>query len=180
MRSASGSNREWRTSGSVAWPTRVAIATLCLAVHGCDTVDGGAVELSWKLRPASSSLEDKFVDCDSSPFPVTQIRLNWMVDNDPSKAGSQAWLCQYNHGVTGFDLAGGTATLWVTPECDGGPAAPTTYIAPAMIQRTVARGDTVSLGAVELVVAVTRCKPREPDGTQGPTEPCICDPAPTP
>ena len=46
--------------------TRMAFATvLCLSVHGCEDVRRGAVELSWKLRPASSDLEDKFVDCDS-------------------------------------------------------------------------------------------------------------------
>jgi hypothetical protein len=166
MHTAPGSNREW--------PIRVAIATLCLAVHGCDTVTGGAVELSWKLRPASSSREDKFVDCDSSPFPVTQIRLHWQVDDEPEQ--SQAWLCQYNHGVTGFDLTGGTAQLWVTPECETGDPRPEAYIAPAKVERMVSRGDTVSLGAVEIVVAVTDCKPREPDGTNGPTRPCICDP----
>jgi len=181
MRSASGSNRECRTSGSVVRLIRVAIATLCLPVHGCDTVAGGAVELSWKLRPASSSREEKFVDCDSSPYPVTQIRLHWQVENaaDPrGQEGSQPWPCRFNHGVTGFDLADGVANLWITPECENGPAKPASYIAPAIVQRSVARGDTVSLGAMELVVAVTRCKPRPPQVPEGVTEPCICDPDP--
>jgi hypothetical protein len=173
MRSASGSNRECRTRRRVAWLTRVAFATLCLAVHGCDTVSGGAVELSWKLRPASSSREDKFVDCESSPYPVTKIRLTWQVGD---ATGSADWPCQFNHGVTGFDLGDGTAQLWVTPECENGPARADTYIAPAKIERSVSRGDTVSLGAVELVVAVTRCLPRDPEEPHGPTERCICDP----
>jgi hypothetical protein len=159
---------------AVAWLIRVAIVTLCLPVHGCDTVNGGAVELSWKLRPVSSSLEDKFVDClwgDASNA-IAQIRLHWEVSNsseDPTgKVGSQAWSCGFSHGVTGFDLAEGLASLWVTPECaDGQPAMASTYIAPAIVQRSVIRGDTVSLGAVELVVSVLPCGvPNRP--------PCIC------
>jgi hypothetical protein len=181
MRSASGSNRECRTSLPVAWLIRVAFTTLCLAVHGCDTVTGGAVELSWKLRPASGSLENKFVDCDFRvAYPVTKIRLHWAVDNgtgdSPGNEGSEAWSCQFNHGVTGFELAAGTANLWVTPECDNGPARPEAYIAPAIVQRSVSRGDTVSLGAVELVVAVTDCKPPPPEVPEGETKLCICDP----
>lgn len=186
MHSASGSNRECRTPGRVTWTTRVAIATLCLAVHGCDTVDGGAVELSWKLRPAASSLPDKFVDCTSAQpgtGGVKQIRLHWEVDNSDGDGnitqGSQAWLCEFNHGVTGFDLAQGTAKLWVTPECENGPAAPETYITPAIIQRSVGRGNTVSLGAVELVVSASYCNEDWARSDAGlPRQPCICDFAP--
>jgi hypothetical protein len=152
---------------------RVAIVTLCLPVHGCDTVNGGAVELSWKLRPASSALSDKFVDCDSGTDlgvggkrPVTAIRLHWRVDGQES---SQAWRCQDNRGVTGFDLPEGTAQLWVTPECADGPASPAAYITPAIVERAVTRGNTVSLGAVELVVEVSYCGP-----AMGSTQPCIC------
>lgn len=177
MRDESGSNRGCRTASAVAWATRVAIVTLCLAVHGCDDVRGGAVELSWKLRPASSSLADKFVECEPGDNekgrgPVTQIRLHWQVDaHGALSGGSQAWRCEYNHGATGFDLPEGTAELWVTPECGPPepappePALPETYIAPAIVRRNVIRGDTVSLGAVELVVAVSYC------GAQ----PCICE-----
>lgn len=169
MRGASGSNRECRPAAAKRCSTWVAIATLCLAVHGCDTVTGGAVELSWKLRPASSSLDQKFVDCDFLPSPISKIQLHWIViPNDANAADAQgqaAWNCQDNHGVTGFDLPEGTARLWVTPECEDGPASPDTYIAPAIVERTVGLGDTVSLGAVELVVSVSYC---------GPMMPCIC------
>jgi hypothetical protein len=164
---------------------RVAAGTLCLLVHGCDTVHGGAVELSWKLRPASSSLADKFVDCDSGQAgtgAVTAIRLNWQVNERGGGAtgGSQAWRCEYNHGVTGFDLPEGTADLWVTPECIDGPALPETYVTPATVQRSVFRGDTVSLGAVELVVSVSYCRDAlrgtgAPPDADVPTQPCICD-----
>src|SRR5262245_1773039 len=68
-----------RTVGQIG--ARMAFATLLwLVVHGCDTVDGGAVELSWKLRPASSSLPDKFVECESGKDGtgvITKIRLEW-------------------------------------------------------------------------------------------------------
>jgi hypothetical protein len=145
----------------------MAIATvMCLSVHGCEDVAGGAVELSWKLRPASSSDDDKFVDCDSGKDdtgPVRRIRLDWDVHGN---TGFQTWLCSDNHGVTGFDLpAPGEALLWVTPECEEGPALPSSYIAPAPERRNVILGDTVSLGAVELVVVVSYC------GDQT----CICE-----
>ncbi len=149
---------------------RVALVTLCLPVHGCDTVKGGAVELSWKLRPASSSLSDKFVECDSGQpdndpavwrSSVTQIRLDWDVGGN---VGFDTWRCGNNHGVTGFDLPEGPALLSVRPECETGPADPVTFIAPAPEQRTVILGNTVSLGAVELVVAVSYCD----------LQPCIC------
>lgn len=151
---------------------RGAIATaLCLAVHGCAEVDGGAVELSWKLRPASSSLADKFVDCDLAgddgvrppgiTGSVTRIRLDWQVGE---RDGFASWPCDDNHGVTGFDLPEGDALLSVTPECGDVPASPDTYTAPAPVQRRVNLGDTVSLGAVELVLQVSYC------GSQ----PCVC------
>lgn len=144
----------------------MAIATaLCLSVHGCDQVSGGAVELSWRLRPASSSDDDKFVDCDSGKDmtgPVKRIRLDWRVGD---QEGFDSWLCSDSHGVTGFDLpAPGEALLSVTPECEDGPALPSSYTAPAAEQRSVILGDTVSLGAVELIVVVSYCE----------TQPCIC------
>ena len=150
--------------------TRMAIATACLFVHACDTVRGGAVELSWKLRPASSSLPDKFVNCESGEEgtqPVRRMRLDWTVttEDDRVVSGFDEWPCDDSHGVTGFDLPAGTALLSVTPICDVDPALPGSYIAPAAEQRRVKLGDTVSLGAVELVVVVSYC----------PVQTCICE-----
>ena len=79
-------------------------------------------------------------------------------------SGFASWRCDDNHGVTGFDLPEGEALLSVTPECAEGAADPATYSAPAPEQRNVILGDTVSLGAVELVLQVSYC------GQQ----PCIC------
>lgn len=155
------------------------MVTLCLAVHGCDEAGGGAVELSWKLRPRSSSSDDKFVDCErastATSGPVTRIRLNWVVRDDSGNAISSTpdhhdWPCSDNHGVTRFELPEGVAELTVVPMC--GPlgsvvaARPEEYIAPAKIQRRVTTGDTVSLGAVELIVEVADCD----------AQPCICAP----
>lgn len=144
---------------------RLLLVLPLLASAACTQVDGGAVELSWKLRPASSSLPDKFVDCVpglDGTNPVTRIRLDWEVLGRSS--GFASWRCDDNHGVTGFDLPEGDALLSVTPECAEGAADPATYTAPAPEQRHVILGDTVSLGAVELVLQVSYC------GQQ----PCIC------
>lgn len=145
---------------------RVIVATaLCLVVHGCTSGNGGAVELSWRLRPASSSDPDKFVDCAANDEPgagvVTRIRLDWTVDDVP---GSQSWECTDNHGVTGFDLPTGVATLTVVPECAGFDPAPNTYISPAPQLRDVVAGQTISLGAVQVVLQVNDCL----------EQPCIC------
>jgi hypothetical protein len=150
-------------------PRRVALAprlALYLAVHaGCTAVDGGAVELSWRLKPSSGAdTSQPFIDCDSQlsgTGPVTGIRLDW-----DTAAGSAfaVFDCDAGHGVTRFEVPPGQALLTVSPVCASGPADPSTYIAPAPEQRTVTVGNTVSLGAVELVLTVTSCG----------VEPCIC------
>ena len=150
---------------------RVLLAFAC-ASAACGGVDGGAVELSWKLRPASSALEDKFVDCDSKQAgtgPVTVIRLDWTVDVEvggqiEQQVDSEEWPCNDSHGVTGFVLPAGSALFSIAPVCELGPASQSSYVAPAVEQRRVIVGDTVSLGAVELIVQVSDCS----------VQPCIC------
>jgi hypothetical protein len=161
---------------TVAFAPRVA---MCLAVHACTSVNGGAVELSWKLRAASGST-DNFVVCtpngqlvDSSgvPFPgedglVTAIRLYWQAD----RSGSTDFKCAASHGVTTFEVPAGIALLSVKPICasgappdlDGGVPV---YVAPAPEERHVITGDTVSLGAVEIVMQVSNCSS---------SHPCVC------
>jgi hypothetical protein len=153
--------------------TRVGTATgriatlLYLAVHGActPTGTGGAVELSWRLRPASSSLPDKFVDCVAADGAergtVTRIRLDWQVED---ATGFTSWPCTNNQGVTGFDLPSGVARLSVSPECDGKDALPATYVAPPPEERDSVAGQTITLGAVELVLQVNSCT----------LQPCIC------
>lgn len=144
------------------------IATaLYLLVHAsCTDATGGAVELSWQLRPASGTpTTQPFIECTSGlpgTGPVTGVLLTWDVEGTP---GSVTFDCIPKHGVTRFVVPPGNALLSIRPVCASGPAAPDTYIAPAPVQRTVNVGDTVSLGAVELVLQVTGCSP---------TQPCIC------
>ena len=144
-----------------AWAFRLG---MCLCVLGCQTIDGGAVELSWKLRPTSGSPQ-LFVDCDSGQpgtNPITGVRLDWQVGE---QAGTAAWNCTDYHGLTGFDLPPGTAVLSVSLECASGPARTNTYSAPTPEQRTVTVGNTISLGAVELLVQTIDCSDALP---------CIC------
>jgi hypothetical protein len=144
---------------------RGAGAILLIALTACENVDGGAVELSWALRPASAAIEDKFVNCNSDEDgtgPITAIRLDWTVDIVvdgmlEQHVDAEEWPCNDSHGVTGFVLPEGSALFGVTPVCEFGPADPSSYIAPAVEQRRVIVGDTVNLGAVELVVQVSDC-----------------------
>lgn len=177
MHPVSGSNRDARRAPRL-WQ-RIAVATLCLLVHACDLGSGGAVELSWSLRPASSAGTDKFAPCigqDSqgmTSWNIDQIRLHWQAANGGAP-GSRPWPCTDNHGATSFEIAPGVTNLWVTPDCaplegsssaDDTAAALDTYIAPAIVQREVIRGETVTLGAVELVVSTASC----PDAPA-----CVC------
>ncbi|MGE0551259.1 MAG: hypothetical protein AB7O24_12100 [Kofleriaceae bacterium] len=124
-------------------------------------MNGGAVELSWKLRPAGAS-EERFLPCSpANTGRIERMRLDWRVGDI---AGSDSWDCEDNAGVTGFDLPEGEALLSVVPVCIGGPADPLTYTAPAPERRRVVTGDTVSMGAVELVLEVSECD----------VHPCIC------
>src|SRR5438552_3369989 len=114
------------TSVCVARWQRSIAAIVCLAVHGCTDVHGGAVELSWKLRAASAA-GDNFVDCDvdgtlvdsnghhiDNTGHLVAIRLHWEVDAVDDFVDFK---CSANHGVTTFRLPPGQAFLWVTPIC---------------------------------------------------------------
>ena len=92
---------------------------------------------------------------------MTAIRLEWVVEQQV--AGEQ-WPCDDSHGVTGFVLPPGSALFLVTPICELGPAEPASFVAPAVEQRSVIVGDTVNLGAIELIVQVSDCA----------VQPCIC------
>lgn len=160
---------------------RVAIVTLCLTVHGCDTGHGGAVELSWSLRPVPAAGTTQFTACHpddpAAGWDIERIRLTWTLADGscPSTVCTQTWPCDANHGATGFDVPAGIANLLVSPECsDGDLPAPNTYIAPAIVQRNVIRGETVSLGAVEIVVANTQCSSAALGNANHGDRPCIC------
>jgi len=147
-------------SVSVAKQLRAVVFLLCLGVHGCTQVDGGAVELSWKLRAESGS-QNTFLDCITHLQPtgqlveVEKIRLEWDVDG---ATGTRSWECDDDHGVTNFELPEGRALLHVSPICANDMvAAANTFRSPAPEQRNVIVGDTVSLGGVELLLEVSSC-----------------------
>ncbi len=142
-------------------------ALLLFIVVGCTGANDGAVELSWSFRPASSSDPDTNVDCflngGSGLNPVTFVRLDWT--SEDGTPGTDFWNCTDYHGVTGFSLEVGDTLLSAAPECgDHVPADPLSYTAPAPVLRNVSAGDTVSLGAVQLVMQVSMCD----------AQPCIC------
>jgi hypothetical protein len=137
-------------------------------VVGCTDIHGGAVELSWTLRPESGDSVDLFVNCDTGVIganPVERMRLDWSVG---SAFGEASWSCTDYHGVTGFELPAGSALLSVTPECASGDAAPATYTAPTPEERDVTVGNTVNLGAIEVFVEITQC------GSGSDQQACIC------
>src|SRR6185503_4939683 len=134
----------------------------------CTDVHGGAVELSWTLRPESGDSSDLFVNCDTGvdgANPVERMRLDWQVG---AITGSASWPCTDYHGVTGFEVPSGSALLTVTPECATGDAAPITYTAPTPQERDVSVGNTVNLGAIEVFVEISDC------GSGVVSQACIC------
>ena len=140
----------------------------------CTDVKGGAVELSWTLRPQSGDDIDLFVMCDTGVVganPVTGMRLDWSVG---SAVGSQSWACTDYHGVTGFELPAGNAELVINPECGSGDIPPPAeYIAPPPQVRAVTVGNTVDLGAIEVFVEISNCDSGSGSGS-GSSQPCIC------
>jgi hypothetical protein len=82
------------------------------------------------------------------------MRLAWDVDG---VQGSDAWRCEDNRAVTGFVVPPGEASLWVVPECAGGPASSDTFEAPPPVVRTLVAGDVVSLNAVVVQVQLGDC-----------------------
>ncbi|HTR50770.1 MAG TPA: hypothetical protein VMJ10_08700 [Kofleriaceae bacterium] len=154
----------------------------CAFACSCTTANGGAVDLSWTLRPQSGTTDPNipspFVDCglkgndSTTPLagPVEWIELDWAVG---AVTGQRTFCCYLEHGVTTFDLPQGTASLSVVPLCgDGNPAEDGTYVAPAPVLRSVTEGATITLGAVELIVDVAS---NETDCSGGSgTTPCIC------
>ncbi len=127
----------------------VALATLLMsfALHGCASVTGGAVELSWNLETLDGSNID---DCDS--MRIGRMRLWWQVDG---MRDSRDYDCSANHAVTKFEVPEGDALLWVEPQCaNGSPVAAADYIAPPPLARTINLGDVVELHAVVIEIDV--------------------------
>jgi hypothetical protein len=145
-------------------------ACVAIALVGCAPVDRGAVELSWRLRPAAGPRmhdpTNPFVGCapgEPGTGTIAKIRLDWSVGNT---TGASEFPCDASTGITGFDLPPGNALISVAPVCVACEAAPGTYVAPPPVQRDVIVGDSIILGAVEIIVEVSSC---------GTGHPCICE-----
>jgi hypothetical protein len=130
-------------------------------------VQGGAVELNWKLRALAGS-DETFLDCTIALEPtkqvveVARIQLELQVG---TQRGLRSWPCDDDHGVTKFELEEGQALLHVSPICANGLVAePSTFASPAPEQREVIVGNIVSLNAIELLLEVSSCD----------LQPCIC------
>jgi hypothetical protein len=144
---------------------RVAVAVIALACLGilssCTNVSGGAVELSWLLRPSNGDENACSEQSCCRTSRVADMRLMWDVGGT---TGSESWPCEDNRAVTGFVLPPGEASLWVTLECADVPAATNAYEAPAPVVRTIVDGEVVSLNAVVVQVDIADCDPQR----------CIC------
>jgi hypothetical protein len=152
---------------TVAKQLRAVVFALCLAVHGCADVNGGAVELSWKLRAATGS-DLTFLACairlepTNQAVEVARIQLDWVAGDE---VGVRSWPCDDDHGATKFELPEGQALLRVSPICSNGMVAvASTFSAPAPEQRNVISGNTISLDGVELLLEVSSCN----------VQACIC------
>jgi hypothetical protein len=155
------------------------VAMMWSCAVGCTSASGGAVDLSWRLKPAPGFSEESmvgntFVDCDNNGNltdsmgnsikgvgQLTAIRLYWQVGDQlgpPDEMDTQDFPCSTENGVTKFEIPVGNALLYVAPLCGSGSsmteASSCAYTAPAAVERTMVAGQTVELGALEIVVDV--------------------------
>lgn len=143
-------------------PLRAAVAPLalaCLPVHaGCEQLEDGAVEVSWSLYDENGGT----TNCDRAR--IDQIQLWWTVDG---RTRNRLFPCADQHGVTGFDLPVGEASLYVAPHCEDGTITPDarTYAAPPAIVRTITAGEVVTLDTQLIQVKLGSCTTEAP---------CIC------
>ena len=140
--------------------------TMCTSVitlgtlGACTTVDGGAVDLSWRLRTADGAeISDDHHGCEDAR--IAAMRLHWDVEG---VTGSASWPCEDVRAITGFEVPPGRALLWLEPACVSGEADPASYEAPAPLERTITVGDVITLNAVVVSVQLSPCD----------EQPCVC------
>jgi hypothetical protein len=126
---------------------------LASASSACIEIDGGAVELSWSLRSFDG---DRVGSC--SKALVEDVRICWQPIADAGTItfecdASQAFPCEEENGVSGFEIHPGATAFWAQPICrDGAPADEGTYQVPPPIVRTVEDGKIVTLNSLLIVV----------------------------
>lgn len=127
----------------------MALSLLALPlVHGCTTVDGGAVEVSWNLR----NVDGSGVSCVTAK--VTTIDLYY---ND---GPGDSFPCEDERGVTGFIIPAGEASLKLRPGCASGT--PTAFRAPPPIVRTITDGEVITLDTQLIEVRAGNCTTEDP------------------
>ena len=138
----------------------VALATLLvsIALHGCTSLDHGAVELSWSfVGKAGEPINACNARSDDKTTGIRWVRLRWRPTSGDACATEDSagcfadFECTRFHGVTEFVVPSADVQLSVALACgtDTHTLLPaTSYIAPAPIVRKVAAGDVVELHAI--------------------------------
>jgi len=137
-------------------------AGLLLAGAACVEVDGGAIELSWRLR----NFEGSELSCTSAN--IGQVRVCWVPLGDAGSdveaecttlrvdGGFVEWFrdfeCGLKRGVTRFEVPSGPNAIFVRPICTDGTAPVGDYQVPPPIVRNVERGGVVTLNQLLLVI----------------------------
>ncbi len=166
--------------------SRVLLAGCVIAIAAagtlpaCVEVDGGAVELSWRLRDFTGEKEP---DNMCTLTRVGAIRICWLpLDTDAGlpdapqctierldggfKELYRDFDCTAKRGVTRFEVPPGANAFFVQPVCANGKAPTGPYQVPPPIVRQVDSGAVVTLNQLLVIVTPTDC--------QG--EACTCPP----
>lgn len=161
----------------------IAIAA-ATTLPACVEVDGGAVELSWRLRDSTGGEDPDMC----TVARVGKIRICWIpleADAGLPSGAPQCTIerldggfkelyrdfdCGQRRGVTRFEVPTGPNAFFVQPVCEDGKAPTGPYQVPPPIVRQVDSGAVVTLN--QLLVIVT------PKGCEG--DSCTCPPPPQP
>jgi hypothetical protein len=161
-------NRTKRSgSARAAGIARLALCAcaMMLGPVSCVEVEGGAVELAWVLR---TPLGHAVSSCECANPPIKWVRLRLagrsgaVLGTDPC-AGRDAcrFACKGSNGTTPLDIPEGEYDISVEPlDASGGliTREDGTRATPEPITRTVSWGQSVDMGAVQIVTACAeRC-----------------------
>jgi hypothetical protein len=143
-------------------------AAVLLAGVSCVEVEGGAVELSWRLRDVRGG------DSDCALARVGTIRVCWVPVTGDAGADQMTectivrtdagfselfreFDCTEKRGVTRFEVPAGPNALFVRPVCADGQAPTGDFQVPPPIVRNVETGGVVTLNQLLIVVSADDC-----------------------
>jgi hypothetical protein len=143
------------------------VALLCAAwplVHGCGELDGGAVEVSWRL--VRSDTAETINDCGVAR--IDEIELWWEVAVEGADVRhADRFSCDGDRGVSRFDVPVGDVALWLRPACENDvEPAEGSFVTPPPIVRNITEGEVITLDTQLIEVRVTGCTDLTP---------CICE-----